>query len=92
MVRGIVFFSPHLFIVYHFAGNVEAYVLFSHWADSRAQEDPDIAVYVEEWLYLYQTITPWLEGQGSLIMVDGIDPNMCNKTCANLFLSINAVH
>jgi hypothetical protein len=26
---------------------------------------------------------PQLEGQGSLMTVDGIDPNMCNKTCAN---------
>jgi hypothetical protein len=53
---------------------------FSCWADSWAQEDPDVAVYIEEWLSLHQTATPRLVGQGFLMTVDGVDPNMCNKT------------
>jgi hypothetical protein len=38
------------FIAYHFSGNAEAYA-FSCWANSRAQEDPNVAVHVKEWLF-----------------------------------------
>ncbi len=64
------------FIAYHFAGDAEAYILFSRWADLRVQEDTDIVVCVEEWL-------SHLEGSASLrTMEKAVDNSMCKKTCA----------
>jgi hypothetical protein len=60
----------------HFEGNPEAYVLFSWWADSRLQEDPNAKICLWEWTLLYSGRTSQREAAG----VNGID-NMCNKTC-----------
>ncbi len=41
------------FISCYFDGDPEAYVSFSHWADSRFQEDPDVEICLWEWTPLY---------------------------------------
>jgi hypothetical protein len=72
------------FIACHFAGDLEAYVPFSQWVDSRALADPDVAVCVEEWFSLHQPDSSChkvMDPAGSKI--GGVD-NMCNKTCNDL--------
>jgi hypothetical protein len=64
------------FISCHFDRDPEAYVLFSRWANSRFQEDPDVEICLWEWTSLYSGKSL----QGEAAEVNGID-NMCNKTC-----------
>jgi hypothetical protein len=64
------------FISCHFDGDPEAYVSFSHWADSYFLEDPDVKICLWGWTSLYSGKSP----QGEVAEVNGID-NRCNKTC-----------
>ncbi len=41
------------FIAYHFAGDAEAYLPFSCWANSHTHGDPNVTVCIEEWLFLH---------------------------------------
>ncbi len=67
------------FISCHFDGNPEAYVPFSHWADSCFLEDPDVKICLWEWTSLYSGKSL----QGEVAEVNGID-NTCNKTCVGV--------